>query len=51
VVAFAAGPLPQLLEEGGSIAATGDLHAGAAYRSAVAARLVERVLAEAGESP
>ena len=51
IVAFAAGPLPQLLEEGDPIAATGDLHAGAGYRSAVAGRLVERVLAEAGERP
>jgi len=47
VVVFAAGPRPQLLGDGDRIEATGDLHAGAAYRSAVAARLVERVLAEA----
>jgi aerobic carbon-monoxide dehydrogenase medium subunit len=51
VVVFAAGRLPQLLEEGAPIAATGDLHAGAAYRSAVAGRLVEQVLAQAGERP
>ena len=51
VVVFAAGGLPQLLGEGTPIAATGDLHAGAAYRSAVAGRLVEQVLAEAGERP
>jgi carbon-monoxide dehydrogenase medium subunit len=48
VVVFATGSLPRLVEVGEPIAATGDLHAGAAYRSAVAGRLVERVLAEAG---
>jgi carbon-monoxide dehydrogenase medium subunit len=47
VVVFAAGPLPQLLEEGGEIIARGDLHAGAGYRQAVARRLVERALAQA----
>ncbi|MDQ6917794.1 MAG: FAD binding domain-containing protein [Candidatus Dormibacteraeota bacterium] len=49
VVVFATGSLPQLLVEGENIAATGDLHAGAPYRSAVAGRLVARVLAEVGE--
>ena len=49
VVVFAAGPRPQLLADGAEIEAGGDLHAGAAYRRAVAGRLVERVLAEAGE--
>jgi len=51
VVVFAAGRLPQLLAEGEPIAASGDLHAGAAYRSAVAGRLVEQVLAQAGARP
>jgi carbon-monoxide dehydrogenase medium subunit len=51
VVVFATGAVPQLLEKGVPIAATGDLHAGAAYRSTVAARLVEQVLAQAGELP
>jgi carbon-monoxide dehydrogenase medium subunit len=51
VVVFATGALPQLLREGDPIAATGDLHAGAAYRSAVAGRLVDQVLAQAGERP
>jgi aerobic carbon-monoxide dehydrogenase medium subunit len=49
VVVFAAGPRPQLLEDGDEIEAGGDLHAGAAYRRTVAGRLVERVLAQAGE--
>jgi len=51
VVVFAAGRLPQLLAEGDPIAVNGDLHAGAAYRLAIAGRLVEKVLAEAGERP
>jgi aerobic carbon-monoxide dehydrogenase medium subunit len=51
VVVFATGALPQLLEEPADIEATGDLHAGAEYRRTVAGRLVERVLAEAGEKP
>ncbi|HVC99668.1 MAG TPA: FAD binding domain-containing protein [Candidatus Dormibacteraeota bacterium] len=49
VVVFAAGPRPQLLGHGDEIEAGGDLHAGAGYRRTVAGRLVERVLAQAGE--
>jgi aerobic carbon-monoxide dehydrogenase medium subunit len=49
VVVFAAGSRPQLLAEGEQVEATGDLHAGAGYRRAVAGRLVERVLAQAGQ--
>ena len=48
VVVFATGARPQLIEDPGEIEATGDLHAGAAFRRGVAARLVEQVLAEAG---
>ena len=50
VVVFATGRLPQLVEEPGSIEATGDLHASARYRKHVAAALFTRVLAEAGEA-
>ena len=49
VVVFATGALPQRVDDSSGIEATGDLHAPAAYRSAVAARLVERVLVQAGE--
>jgi len=45
-VVFATGSLPQLTTDPGAIEATGDLHAGAAYRRAVAGRLLEQVLAE-----
>jgi aerobic carbon-monoxide dehydrogenase medium subunit len=51
VVVFATGALPQLIEDPAGIEATGDLHASAEYRRTVAGRLVERVLAEAGEKP
>jgi aerobic carbon-monoxide dehydrogenase medium subunit len=51
IVVFATGALPRLLEEGEPIAATSDIHAGAAYRSAVAGKLVGQVLAQAGERP
>ena len=51
VVVFATGALPQRVEDPSEIEATGDLHAPAAYRAAVATRLVERVLIQAGEQP
>ncbi len=48
VVVFATGGLPQLVEAGRPIEATGDLHASAAYRRATSVDLVARVLAQAG---
>jgi carbon-monoxide dehydrogenase medium subunit len=50
VVVFATGRLPQLVEDPREVEATGDLHASAGYRKEVAAALVRRVLAQAGEA-
>ena len=50
VVVFATGRLPQLVEEANQVEAGGDLHATAGYRKQVAAALIRKVLAQAGEA-